>query len=58
VGDLASQPSTDGEIAVEIAVNVDDVTGEVLADAIEQLLAAGRSNVPNMSLLLKGTAFE
>jgi uncharacterized protein (DUF111 family) len=41
VGDLASQPTTDGEIAVEIAVNVDDVTGEVLADAIEQLLAAG-----------------
>ncbi|MCH1490556.1 MAG: nickel pincer cofactor biosynthesis protein LarC [Ilumatobacteraceae bacterium] len=41
VGDLASQPTTDGEVAVEIAVNVDDVTGEVLADAIEQLLAAG-----------------
>ena len=41
VGDLASQPTTDGEVAVELAVNVDDVTGEVLADAIEQLLAAG-----------------
>ena len=41
VGDLASQPITDGEVAVEVAVNVDDVTGEVLADAIEQLLAAG-----------------
>ena len=31
VGDLASQPTTDGEVAVELAVNVDDVTGEVLA---------------------------
>jgi len=41
VGDLTSQPTTDGEVAVELAVNVDDVTGEVLADAIEQLLAAG-----------------
>ncbi len=41
VGDLASQPTTDGEVAVELAVHVDDVTGEVLADAIEQLLAAG-----------------
>ena len=41
VGDLASQPTTDGEVAVELAVNVDDVTGEVLADALEQLLAAG-----------------
>ena len=41
VGDLASQPTIDGEVAVELAVNVDDVTGEVLADAIEQLLAAG-----------------
>ncbi|MEC7580411.1 MAG: LarC family nickel insertion protein, partial [Actinomycetota bacterium] len=36
VGDLASQPTIDGEVAVELAVNVDDVTGEVLADAIEQ----------------------
>ncbi|MGA0322837.1 MAG: nickel pincer cofactor biosynthesis protein LarC [Ilumatobacteraceae bacterium] len=41
VGDLASQPTIDGEVAVELAVNVDDVTGEVLADAIEQLLAVG-----------------
>ena len=41
VGDLASQSTTNGEVAVELAVNVDDVTGEVLADAIEQLLAAG-----------------
>ena len=41
VGDLAAQPTNDGEVAVELAVNVDDVTGEVLADAIEQLLAAG-----------------
>ena len=36
-----SQSTTNGEVAVELAVNVDDVTGEVLADAIEQLLAAG-----------------
>ena len=41
VGELASQPSADGEVAVEVAVNVDDVTSEVLADAVEQLLAAG-----------------
>ena len=41
VGDLATQPTNDGEVAFELAVNVDDVTGEVLADAIEQLLAAG-----------------
>ena len=40
VGDLASQPTIDGEVAVELAVNVDDVTGEVIADDIEQLLAA------------------
>jgi uncharacterized protein (TIGR00299 family) protein len=41
VGDLAAQPVGSGQAAVELAVNVDDATGEVLADAIEQLLAAG-----------------
>ena len=41
VGDLAAQPVGSGQAAVELAVNVDDATGEVLSDAIEQLLAAG-----------------
>ena len=41
IGDLATQPVASGQAAVELLVNVDDATGEVLADAIEQLLAAG-----------------
>jgi uncharacterized protein (TIGR00299 family) protein len=41
IGDLATQPVASGQAAVELLVNVDDATGEVLADAIQQLLAAG-----------------
>ena len=41
VGPLADQSAGSGQAAVELAVNVDDATGEVLSDAIEKLLAAG-----------------
>ncbi len=41
LGNLAGQNDAPGQMAVELSVNVDDATGEVLADAIEQLLAAG-----------------
>jgi uncharacterized protein (TIGR00299 family) protein len=41
IGDLAEQSDRSGQAAVELSVNVDDATGEILADAIEQLLTAG-----------------
>ena len=41
IGNLAEQTDGPGQMAIELSVNVDDATGEVLADAIEQLLTAG-----------------
>ncbi len=41
IGDAVDIGTGDGELAHEVSVNVDDVTGEVLAHAISQLLNAG-----------------
>lgn len=41
IGELSEHTDQSGQVAVELSVNVDDATGEVLADAIEQLLGVG-----------------
>lgn len=41
IGDADDQASSEGQRAFEVAVNVDDVSGEVLAHAVSELLRVG-----------------
>ncbi len=63
LGDAAEQPETmaglggdpdlDGQPVVLLEANVDDATGEVLAHAVEQLLAAGAHDAWLSSIVMK-----
>lgn len=55
VGTLVERPSLDGDgqTLVELAVNVDDATGETLAHAVAELLAAGAADAWITPVIMK-----
>jgi pyridinium-3,5-bisthiocarboxylic acid mononucleotide nickel chelatase len=49
----AAAPSVTGQVVVELAANVDDLTGEVLAHTVAELLAAGAHDAWIVPIVMK-----